>query len=83
MKTHPLILRAAAEADTVHSLRHTYTTHLMELGMEMRLVQGSLGHKSISTTARYAQITQVLKQQNTDQTKSLLNGFELRWEDQP
>ena len=51
--------------------------------MEMRLVQGSLGHKSISTTARYAQITQVLKQQNTDQTKSLLNGFELRWEDQP
>ena len=30
---------------TVHSLRHAYTTHLMELGMEMRLVQASLGHR--------------------------------------
>jgi integrase/recombinase XerD len=68
---------------TVHSLRHAYTTHLMELGMEMRLVQGSLGHKSISTTARYAHITQVLREQNTDRTKSLLDGFELRWEDEP
>ena len=68
---------------TVHSLRHAYTTHLMELGMEMRLVQGSLGHKSISTTARYAHITQVLREQNTDRTESLLDGFELRWEDEP
>lgn len=51
--------------------------------MEMRLVQGSLGHKSISTTARHAHITQVLREQNTDRTKSLLNGVELRWEDQP
>jgi integrase/recombinase XerD len=66
---------------TVHSLRHAYTTHLMELGMEMRLVQGSLGHKSISTTARYAHITQVLREQNTDRTESLLDGFELRWEE--
>lgn len=68
---------------TVHSLRHAYTTHLMELGMEMRLVQGSLGHKSISTTARYAHITQVLREQNTDRTESLLDGFELRWEEMP
>lgn len=68
---------------TVHSLRHAYTTHLMELGMEMRLVQGSLGHKSISTTARYAHITKVLREKNTDRTESLLAGFELRWEDEP
>ena len=67
---------------TVHSLRHAYTTHLMELGMEMRLVQGSLGHKSISTTARYAHITKVLREQNTDRTESLLAGFVLRWEDE-
>jgi len=68
---------------TVHSLRHAYTTHLMELGMEMRLVQGSLGHKNINTTARYAHITKVLREQNTDRTESLLAGFELRWDDEP
>ena len=53
------------------------------IAMEMRLEQGSLGHKSISTTARNAHITQVLREQNTDRTESLLDGFELRWEDEP
>jgi site-specific recombinase XerD len=55
----------------------------MELGMEMRMIQNSLGHKSINTTARYAHITKVFREQNTDRTESLLAGFELRWDDEP
>jgi hypothetical protein len=47
------------------------------------LTQGSLGYKSISTTARYAHITKVLREKNTDRTESLLAGFELRWDDEP
>jgi integrase/recombinase XerD len=68
---------------TVHSLRHAYTTHLMELGMEMRMIQNSLGHKNINTTAHYSHITKVLREQNMDRTESLLAGFELRWDDEP
>ena len=79
----PIPASKPMDASGVHSLRHAYTTHLMELGMEMRLVQGSLGHKSISTTARYALITKVLREQNTDRTESLLAGCALRWKDEP
>lgn len=71
------------ERIAVHSLRHAYTTQLMELGMDLRLVQGSLGHESINAKARYAHIIKVLREQNTDRTKSLLAGFELRCEDEP
>jgi site-specific recombinase XerD len=51
--------------------------------MDMRLIQGLMGHSDSKTTARYAHITKVLREQNTDRTKSLLAGFELRWEDEP
>lgn len=56
---------------SIHNLRHSFATHSLEAGMDLRSLQELLGHESPKTTALYTQLTDTIIKNNHD----IVNAF--------
>jgi site-specific recombinase XerD len=60
------------KAATVHTLRHSWATHLLEAGVPLRLIQQWMGHSSPKTTLLYTHVTQQAEASALDKLSALI-----------
>jgi len=60
---------------TVHTLRHSWATHLLEAGVSVRLIQQWLGHASLTTTSHYTHLTRSAEQRATETLEHMLGDL--------
>ena len=60
---------------TVHTLRHSYATHLLDSGINLKMIQQLLGHKSIKTTLIYVHLTTACLNAVREELDSMTSEF--------
>lgn len=73
------LAKDAADIDkqvTLHSLRHSFATHLLESGVDIRVIQVLLGHEKLTTTARYSQVAATTLREVTGPLEHLTLKFD-------
>lgn len=61
---------------TLHTLRHSYATHLIEAGVNLRIVQQYLGHASLETTTIYLHVTDMGNSDAAARINRLMGGLD-------
>jgi site-specific recombinase XerD len=59
----------------IHTLRHAYATHLLEAGVNPRLIQRYLGHTQLETTMVYVHLTHKGHEEAYERLNSLMHGL--------